>query len=264
MTQLILAISLWGVIFLPSLCEGRTSFCTGRITGKLCRFLLVFYWFYFTQCLISFASVDHLLHLCAGFLILLYYSHADWGSFCDYLRNVFKITASAASEFSDMVQVGIDVYIPHWKYQVKPYSSLWFSAAWAAAIICNYFFRLYLKDKSFESKANFRQASNHCKKILKAAKRAYSNKTKESITFQKHGSQDFWRIANSVLNKDKSAIPPLFNSPAVLSSASDKAKLFAENFSTNFNLADSGISLPVFQPGTNLKLHNISVTPKML
>ena len=34
-----------------------------------------------------------------------------------------------------------------------------------------------------------------------------------SITFQKLGSQDFWEIANSVLNKAKSAIPPLFNSP---------------------------------------------------
>ena len=183
MTQLILAISLWGVIFLPSLCEGRTSFCTGRITGKLCRFLLVFYWFYFTQCLISFASVDHLLHLCAGFLILLYYSHADWGSFRDYLRNVFKITASAASAFSDMVQVGIDVYIPHWKYQVKPHLSPWFSAACAAAIVHrNHFFRLYQKDKSSDSKVKFRQASNRCKRVLEAAKLAYANKTKESIT----------------------------------------------------------------------------------
>ena len=77
-----------------------------------------------------------------------------------------------------------------------------------------------------------------------------------------------WQIANSVLNKGKSAIPPLFNSPEVLSSASDKAKLFAENFSVNSNLDDSGISLPLFSSKTNLKLHNISVTisitPKMV
>ena len=49
----------------------------------------------------------------------------------------------------------------------------------------------------------------------------------------------------------------------MLSSASDKAKLFAENFSKNSNLDDSGISLPVFPSRTSLKLHNISVTPKM-
>ena len=44
----------------------------------------------------------------------------------------------------------------------------------------------------------------------------------------------------------KSAIPPQFNGQEVLSSASDKAKLFAENISKNSNLDVSGISLPVF------------------
>ena len=56
----------------------------------------------------------------------------------------------------------------------------------------------------------------------------------------------------------------LFNGPEVLPSASEKAKLFAENFSKDSNLDDSGISLPVFSSRTNLKLHNISVTPKMV
>ena len=46
-------------------------------------------------------------------------------------------------------------------------------------------------------------------------------------------------------------------------SASDKAKLFAKNFSKNSNLDDSGISLPTFPSRTYLKLHNISVTLKM-
>ena len=32
----------------------------------------------------------------------------------------------------------------------------------------------------------------------------------------------------------------------------------------NSNLDDSGISLPVFPSRTNMKLHNISVTPKMV
>ena len=50
----------------------------------------------------------------------------------------------------------------------------------------------------------------------------------------------------------------------MLSSASDKAKLFAKYFSRNANLDDSGISLPAFSSGTNLKLHNISVTPTLV
>ena len=123
---------------------------------------------------------------------------------------------------------------------------------------------MYQREKSSDFKVKFRQASNRCKRVLEAAKLTYANKTKESITSQKLGSRDFWRIANSVLNKGKSAIPPLFNGPEVLSSASDKAKLFTENFSLNSNLDDSGVSLPVFPSRTNLKLHNISITPKMV
>ena len=57
---------------------------------------------------------------------------------------------------------------------------------------------------------------------------------------------------------------PLFNSPVVLSSASYKAQFFAKSFSKNSNLDDSGIYLHVFPSRTNLKLHNISVTPKMV
>ena len=55
----------------------------------------------------------------------------------------------------------------------------------------------------------------------------------------------------------------LFNDPGVLSSAPDKAKLIAENFSRNSNLNHSGISLLAFPSSTSQKLHNISVTPKL-
>ena len=55
------------------------------------------------------------------------------------------------------------------------------------------------------------------------------------------------------------------NDLEALSSVSDKAKLFANNISKNSNLDDSGIPLPVFFfSRTNLKLHKISVTPKMV
>ena len=117
---------------------------------------------------------------------------------------------------------------------------------------------MYQESKSSESKVNFGQTVNCCKSALEAARIAYANKTKDSITSQKLGSRDFCRIANSVLNKDKSAIPPLFNDLEMLSSASDKAKLFAKTFFKNSNLVDSSISLPVFPSRTNLKLHNIS------
>ena len=50
----------------------------------------------------------------------------------------------------------------------------------------------------------------------------------------------------------------------MLSSPSDKEKSLAENFSMSSNLDDSGISLPVFPSRTNLKLHDISLSSKMV
>ena len=66
------------------------------------------------------------------------YSCADWDGLHDHLKDVpwediFKLNASAvANEYCVWVQVGIDVYVLHHKYQVKPHSSPWFSTACAA------------------------------------------------------------------------------------------------------------------------------------
>ena len=102
----------------------------------------------------------------------------------------------------------------------------------------SHFFGLYQQDKLFEFKLKFKQASNHCKRVLEAAKLAYGNKITWLLRL----------LANcySVLSKGKSTIPPQFNSPEVFSSASDRAKLFAKNLSKNSNFDDLGISLPVF------------------
>ena len=154
-----------------------------------------------------------------------------------------------------------------WNWCIHPSSKVsghqvslspWFSAACTAAIVHrNHCLRLYQEDKSSESKVKFRQANNRCNRVLEAAKFAYANKTKETITSQKLGSWDFWRIANSVPNKENLLY-------LLYTSCNAKGKLFVENFSKNSNLDDSCISLPVFSSRTYLKLHNISVTPKMV
>ena len=68
----------------------------------------------------------------------------------------------------------------------------------------------------------------------------------------------------SVLSRGKSAISPLFNGLEVLSFVSNKVKLFGKNFSKNSNLDSSGFSLPAVPSRTNLKLHKISVTVKIV
>ena len=182
------------------------------------------------------------------------YSRADWDGLRDHLRDVpreyiFKLSASAAaSEFCEWDQVGIDLYVPHRKYQVKPHSSPWFSAACAAAIVHrNHFFCLYQQNKSSKSKVKFREASNRYKRVLEAAKLAYATKTKESITSQKLGSRNVWQIANSVLNKGESAIPPLFNVLEVLSSHLIKQNYLLKTFPRALILMTL-VSLYLFSP----------------
>ena len=97
----------------------------------------------------------------------------------------------------------------------------------------------------------FRQATNHCKRVLENAKLSSTTKTKESITSQKRGSRNFYQIPNKALKNGKSVTPPLYNGPAFLSSALDKAKLFVGNFFKNSDLDDASLLSK-----TNEELHS--------
>ena len=105
---------------------------------------------------------------------------------------IFKLGASAAaSEFCDWVQIEIDVYIPHRKYQVKPHSYPWFSAACAAAIVYrNQFFRLYQQNESSESKLSSDRLEIVSEEFLKLPN-LYMLIKQKSIISQKLDSQDF-------------------------------------------------------------------------
>ena len=98
-------------------------------------------------------------------------------------EDIFKVSASAAtSQFCEYVKVGID------QVTQALLISMVFSSCAAAIVHRSHFFRLHQKSKSSESKIKFRQGSNCCKRDLEAAKLAYANKTKDSITSNKLGS----------------------------------------------------------------------------
>ena len=144
-----------------------------------------------------------------------------------------SLNSAAASEFCDWVQVGINLYIPHRKYQVKRHLSPWsWLLACATAIAHrNHLFRFCRQNKSSESKVKF------TKLVIVA----------ESITSQKLGSRDFWGIAN-IIDRGKAAVT-LYS---------------MVNRCCHLDLIKQGISLPAFPSRTNLKLHNIFLTPKMV
>ena len=87
---------------------------------------------------------------------------------------------------------------------------------------------------------------------------------KQLVTLLHIGSRDFWRICNSVLNRGKSTIPPLFNGPEVLTTSTDKANLFARNFSYNSTLDHSYQLLPDFPSRTEHRLTSRKITARMV
>ena len=146
------------------------------------------------------------------------YSRANSDSLCDHLwdapwKDIFKLNASAAaSKFCKWVQVEIDVYISNRKYQVKLHLSPWFSTESAAAIVHrNNCFCLYQMNKSFESKVQLRHANNCSKRALD------SPSLPRNLALRTFDECQYC----SQLSIGKSALPPLFNIPELLSSASD-------------------------------------------
>ena len=65
------------------------------------------------------------------------YSNADWDGLQDFLRDVpwldiFRHDANYAAK--EWIGIGIDCFIPHYKFQLILHSSPWFTSACAAAI----------------------------------------------------------------------------------------------------------------------------------
>ena len=160
-----------------------------------------------------------------------------------------------------MGNCGIGCFIPSKKYQQGPNSQPWFTPECAAAIAHrNHFFLNYHQNRCSDTKAAFRTARNHFKRILRNAKDSYAQSVKSRVAEQRLGSREFWRIRNKVMNRGKGSVPTIINGPEVISSALDKAKLFARNFASNSTLDDHGHPLPELPSLTESRLSNFRVS----
>ena len=195
------------------------------------------------------------------------YSKADWDGFRSFitdipLSNIFKNCSSEiASQLSDWIFVGMETYIPSKTYQQKPNSQPWFTPECAAAIAHrNHFFHLYHQNRTDETKAEFKNARNHCKRVLRNAQQSYAESIQARIGQEALGSKEFWRITNKVLGRGKAAIPTLIEGPTQVISSTDKANIFASKFAAHSTLDDLGCPLPDFPPVTDEKLSDFKVS----
>ena len=142
-------------------------------------------------------------------------------------------------EFFERIQVGIDVYIPHRKYQVKPNSSLWFSAACIAAIVHRNNFFVFKRVNFLNLKESSDRLVIVAKRFLKLLNLHMPIKQKNPSLSRNLALETFDELP--IVFSTKINLLCLLYSMAcllVLSSASDKAKLFAGSFSKNSNLDD--------------------------
>ena len=92
----------------------------------------------------------------------------------------------------------------------------------------------------------------------------HNNGVSDRLVSESFGFRDFWRIYRSFSNKGKSLVQPLFNDHDVLTSAANKAELFAKQFSYNSTLDDTGHVLLQIQLKTDVNLSSIHITPKLV
>ena len=103
--------------------------------------IVLLFWIYFFHLMLVLGNWEILIMLLCQFpltnsqqdapfhCVAYNYFRPDWDCLRGHLRDfswedILKLGASiAASEFCERVQVEIDVYIPHRKYQFKPHSS---------------------------------------------------------------------------------------------------------------------------------------------
>lgn len=100
--------------------------------------------------------------------------------------------------------------------------------------------------------------------VLKEAKSLFADKIRNYITSPKFGARDYWQLCKSILNKNKSSIPPLFHQFEVFSSTANKVENFVGKFSSNSILDSSGVSLSDFPSQTEYLLSDKHITQAII
>ena len=122
---------------------------------------------------------------------------------------------------------------------------------------------LHQQNKSAESKVKFRQASNCCKRVLETAKLAYATKKKSPSLLRNLALRTFGKLL--IVFSTKVNLLHLLYSTAQRCCLLHliKQNYLLKTFLRTLILVTL-VSLPVFPSRSNLKLHNVFITSKMV
>lgn len=137
----------------------------------------------------------------------------DWDNCHDFLHVVLwmdtfaKLAETWAEEVTSQISIGINTFISSHKYQLKPYSSSWFSPACVAAITHhNNLFRKFQRGNSTINKHLFTNVGNQYRIVIHDAKSDNEQHIRGCISSQNISSHEFWRIIKHVSGNTKPSI----------------------------------------------------------
>lgn len=123
-------------------------------------------------------------------------------------------------------------------------SQPWFMSECVVAIdnYNYYYYNISHREQSSRILDAFRTVHNHCKRVIGNAKcscaQAVQAQVMVKIKILRFGK--FWKISNQNHNRGKVSVPTIINVTEVISSLSDKTKLFTINFVSNSTLDNNG------------------------
>ena len=186
------------------------------------------------------------------------YNKADW----DALRSFYSSfpwndvcfssdVSSSAQSVSEIITLGMSLFIPHSLRPGRKSSPKWFDHACSAAVSeKNRCFRIWSSSPSPDTRSAYIDARNRCSSTISKAKSSFNSKLATKLSNCPTGSRSFWSLAKSISsNFAESSFPPLVNTDGSISSQpKEKADTFASLFASNSNLNDSGHSVPFYPP----------------
>lgn len=162
----------------------------------------------------------------------------------------FKCRASRTSSV-------ISEYTPEKITQEKGNSQPCFTPVYAAAIThCNHYHNICNRKRCNGTLDSFRTARNHRKKILENAECTYAQAALAKVVSKRLGPMN---SGNQIL-KRQSVSTYIIKGPEVISSSSNKTKVFVKDFAFNSTLEDKGHPLQDFIPLHRYKHRYSSIT----
>ena len=199
---------------------------------------------------------------------LWHYRAADWEALRQYLFdfpwNDFCFHGRGPSEcalrITEVILSGMEAYIPY-SYPPPNSKKPWFNHACSTAVHNKEVaFRRYRRQQTPLNHSLYVSARNRAKSVLRLSKCKFIRSKCHELSHS-NSSRSFWHLTKNLCNNfTSSSFPPLFHSDgSVAVSSPDKAELFAQTFSSNSTLDDSG-AVPPFSPPSDFFMPIIKIS----